>query len=140
LKKILKFTLLFAFAIVLQNQFWQNFSFDNNVETIIKVSFILTVFELFLKPILKILLLPINILTLGLIRLVINTLGFYLATFLLADFSIQNISLSPQSIYGLAIPALNFSGFWAHLINTASTNIIVSFFKFILKSKPKDKK
>jgi len=140
LKKILKFTLLFAFAIVVQNEFWRNFSFDHQIETIIKVSLILTIFELFLKPILKILLLPINILTLGLIRLVINTLGFYLATFLLIDFSIHDISLPSQLFYGITIPILSFSGFWAHLINTASTNILVSFFKFILKSKPKVKK
>lgn len=140
MKKILKFTLLFAFAIVVQNEFWKNFSFGHQVETIIKVSFILTIFELFLKPILKILLLPINFLTLGLIRLVINTLGFYLAVFLLGDFSVSDISLPSQLFYGLTIPALNFSNFWAYLINTASTNIIVSFFKFILKSKPKVKK
>ncbi|MBP9817761.1 phage holin family protein [Candidatus Shapirobacteria bacterium] len=140
MKKILKFTLLFSFALVCQNQFWQNFQFSHGVETIIKVALIYTIFELFLKPILKLLLLPINLLTLGLFRLVINTVGLYLAVFFLADFAVNDINLPSQSIYGLALPQIQFGGFLSFLINSFSTNIIVGFFKFILKSNKVSKK
>ena len=134
MKKILKFTLLFSFALVTQNQFWQNLQFNHGVETIIKVAVIYTIFELFLKPILKLLLLPINLLTLGFFRLVINTVGLYLAVFVLADFTVNNINLASQTIYGLVLPQIQFSGFPVFLINSFSINIIVGFFKFILKS------
>ena len=91
MKKILKYTLFLAFALVIENEIWSNLSFSPKIETIIKVAFILAIFELVLKPILKILLLPITFLTLGLIRIVINTLGLYLATFLISSFTVNSL-------------------------------------------------
>jgi putative membrane protein len=139
MKKILKYTLLIAFTLALQNQLWQNLTFSQNVWTIIKVAFILTVFEILLKPILKILLLPINILTLGLFRIVINTVGLYLAVFLLSDFRVNPIVINPFIWQGIAVPAFTFTGFWAYVINSTTQHFLLFIFKFILKSK-KDKK
>jgi len=135
MRKILKYTLLIAFTLVLQNQLWQNLTFSQNVWTIVKVAFILTLFEILLKPILKILLLPINILTLGLFRIVINTVGLYLAVFLLNDFRLNPIQLNPFTWQGIAVPALGFYGFWAYVVNSTTQNFLLSIFKFILKSK-----
>ena len=139
MKKILKFTLLISFSLALQNQFWLNLGFADNVWTIIKVAFILTIFELLLKPIIKILLIPINILTLGFFRIVINTVGFYLATFILSDFTVNSIHTLPFIWQGFSFPALNFVGFWSYVVSSASTNFLLYFFKFIIKPK-KDKK
>jgi putative membrane protein len=135
MKKILKYTLLIAFSLALQNQLWQNLVFSQNVWTIIKVAFILTIFEILLKPILKILLLPINILTLGLFRIVINTVGLYLAVFLLTDFQVNPISLHSFVWQGIAIPAISLSGFWVYVINSTTQDFLLSVFKFIIKPK-----
>lgn len=134
MKKIIKFVLLFSFSITTQNLFWQNLSFNHGLETIVLVAFILTIFDLFLKPIIKLLLLPINFLTLGLIRFVINTLGLYLAVFLIADFFVNPINLPAQTIYSLSLPPLSFSGFWCFLVNSISISFLLSVFKTILKS------
>ena len=139
MKKNLKYTLLIAFTLALQNQIWKNLTFSENVLTIVKVAFILTIFEILLKPIIKILLLPINILTLGLFRIVINTVGLYLAVFLLTDFRVNPIAIAAFTWQGISIPALNFSGFWVYVVNSTTQNFLLSIFKFILKSK-KDKK
>lgn len=139
MKKILKFILLISFALALQNQIWGNLIFSHHTWTIIKVAVILTIFELLLKPVIKILLLPINVLTLGLFRIVINTVGFYLAVFLLSDFQVNPIHTPAFIWQGFSIPALNFVGFWAYVVNSTSQNIILSLFKSIIKPK-RDKK
>lgn len=139
MKKLLKFTLLIAFSLALQNQIWSNLVFGQSVWTIIKVALILTIFELLLKPVIKILLIPINLITLGLFRIVINTVGFYLAVFLLSDFQVNSIHTIPFVWQGFSMPALNFIGFWAFVVNSTSQNFLLSIFKFILKPK-KDKK
>ena len=139
MKKILKFVLLISFALSLQNQLWQNLTFENGVWTVIKVAFVLTLFELLLKPIIKLLLIPINILTLGFFRIVINTVGFYLSVFLLSDFAVKNIHLPATSWQGFSIPELSFYGFWAYVISSASTNFLLYFFQSIIKPK-KEKK
>lgn len=135
MKKLLKYTLLIAFTLALQNQLWHNLVFSQNVWTIIKVAFILAIFEVLLKPVIKILLLPINILTLGLFRIVINTVGLYLATFLLSDFQLNPIQINPFVWQGVAVPAFSFFGFWAYVVNSTTQNFLLSIFKFILKPK-----
>jgi putative membrane protein len=139
MRKILKFTLLSAFSLTFQNQIWGNLTFNQSLWTIIKVALILAIFEILLKPLLRILLLPINLLTLGLFRIVINTVGFYMAIFLLSDFQVNPIHTTTFIWQGINIPALNFTGFLAFAINSTTQNIIFGIFKYILKPL-KDKK
>lgn len=139
MKKTLKITLLLSFALTLQNQIWGNLSFDQPLITLVKVAFVLMVFELLLKPIIKILLIPINILTLGFFRIVINTLGFYLASFIFIDFKVNPISIQSFIWQGFTIPSIYFSGFWAYVVSSTTTNFILSLFKNILKPKKETK-
>jgi len=120
MKKFFKYALYLSFALVLQQELFGNLSFGpNRLLVIIKVGLILAFFELFLKPLVKILLLPISILTLGLIRIIINTLGLYLAVFLVSAFTVSSFT-----IYGW-----NLVGFWAYL----GTSFFISFFLYFFK-------
>lgn len=130
MKKLLKYILLFTFSILTANQIWQNLSFQNVPWTIIEVAVILTIFELLLKPIIKILLIPINILTLGLFRIVINTLGLYLAVFFISTFQVGNIYISQYNYH--------VDNFWAFLLSSFTIGIILNIYKAIIRSsKPK---
>jgi putative membrane protein len=130
MKKLLKFIILFTFSLITANQIWQNFNFEQIPWTIVKVAIILTIFELLLKPIIKILLIPINILTLGLFRLVIDTLGLYLAVFFISDFQIGNIYITQYNYH--------INGFWAYLLSSFTVGTILYIYNSILrKSKPK---
>lgn len=139
MRKILKLTLLLSFTLVTQNQFWHNLVFERGIETIIKVALILSIFEIIIKPILRLLLLPITFITFGLIKIVVATLGLYLCLFLLADFHLNEIHTGLTSLYGINIPALNFTGFWAVFINSISNSFLLGFFRLLIKPK-KDKK
>ena len=120
MKKFFKYALYLGFALVLQQEIWGNLSFGSDrLFTIIKAGLILAFFELILKPIVKVLLLPITFITLGLIRIVINTLGLYLVTFLL-----PTLTVSAFSIYNW-----NLSGFFAYL----GTSFFISLFLYIFK-------
>lgn len=127
MKKILKFTLLFTFAIEATQLLTKNINYNEDVFTLIKVAFILTIFELLLKPIIKLLLLPINIITLGTFRTVINTLGLYLAIFLVNNFEINNFYLFSYYL----------KGFWAFFFTSLIINLILNLFNSILSKKKK---
>lgn len=135
MKKILKTTLLFIFALLTLNQIWNNISFGHQVIVLIKAAFVLALFELIIKPVVKILLLPVNLLTLGLFRIIIETIGLYLAVFLLNDFSLSNINLPATTWQGFAIPALKFSGFFAYLVSSVTLSLILQLFNKILYKK-----
>ena len=135
MKKILKLTLLFTFSLITANQIWGNLSFQTIPSSIIKTAFILSIFEIILKPILKIILFPINLITLGLFRIVIDTLGLYLAVFLFSDFKIFDIHTAPTSWLGISIPALNFVNFFTYLVTSVTIGLILNFFNFIIRKK-----
>jgi len=137
MKKILRLTLLIIFSLITANQIWQNIYFQNIPLTIIKVAFILSIFEIILKPIIKVLLLPINILTLGTFRIIINTLGLYLVTFLFQDFQINDINSPSFNFWGFQIPEFHFVNFFAYLITSFTISFILYFFNLILHKKPK---
>jgi len=135
MKKILKFTLLFTFSLITANQIWGNLSFQSIPSSIIKTAFILSIFEIILKPILKIILFPINLITLGLFRIVIDTLGLYLAVFLFSDFKLNDIHTSTTNWWGMSIPALNFVNFFTYLVTSVTIGLILNFFNFIIRKK-----
>lgn len=120
MKKFLKFNLLFYFTLYTVSELTHNLHFQNGMWTILEVSLVLTIFELFLKPIIKILLLPINILTLGFFRIIINTLGIYLALFLISTFSTSDFWIYTYHLTGL--------------LAVFSTSIIINFVFTIINS------
>lgn len=137
MKKILRSALLLTFSLVTANLIWSNLEFQSIPWTIIKVAIILAIFEILLKPIIKVILFPINLLTLGLFRAVINTLGLYLASFLFTDFYVKSINSPPTIFFGIQIPALSFSSFWNYLVTSTTISLIFYIFNLIITKKPK---
>ncbi|OPZ90076.1 MAG: Membrane protein of unknown function [Firmicutes bacterium ADurb.Bin419] len=133
MKKILRLTLLFSFSLVCANLVWHNLTFQIIPWTYIKTALILAIFEVILKPILKIILFPINLLTLGLLRAVIDTVGLYLAAFIFSDFYVSSIHSAPAYFFGLTIPQLNFINFWSFLVTSLTIGFFLNLFTIIIK-------
>jgi uncharacterized membrane protein YvlD (DUF360 family) len=133
MKKILRLTLLFSFSLVCTNLLWNNLTFQITPWTYIKTALVLAIFEVILKPILKIILFPINILTLGLFRAVIDTVGLYLAAFIFSDFYVNNIHSASVNLFGLTIPQFNFTNFWAFLVTSLTIGFFLNLFTIIIK-------
>ncbi len=135
MRKIIRYTLIFTFSLFTANLLTQNFIFQEPVATPIKVAFILAIFEIFLKPVVKLLLLPINLITLGLFRSLINTLGLYLGLFLLADFSLKDVNFTGLTWQGFSLPPFHYNGFVSVYISSLAVSFIFYFFRLMLKNK-----
>jgi putative membrane protein len=70
--------------------FFPNINYSSSI-TLVIAGIVLTLLEKLLRPVLKILFLPINIVTLGFFSLVINVFILYLATYLVPGFAISNV-------------------------------------------------
>jgi len=135
LKKIAKLTLITCFSIYLHNHIFGNIEVPN-VYVAIKASMLLALFNLIVKPILKILLLPINILTLGFFKLIIETLGLYASSYFIETFNINNLKIINVTIFDISLPYTNLSGFFAYLGTSISLAVIIYLFLLILYKKP----
>lgn len=72
-----------ALAVLIANQLFRNLiviSSDEPLATVLVFAVILGILNAFLRPILLLLTLPLNLLTLGLFTLVVNAIVFWLAT------------------------------------------------------------
>lgn len=77
-------------TVILTGMFLPGISTDNFV-TAILVGLVLTVLNMTLRPILKLLTLPISIVTFGLFSLVINTLMILITVWVVPGFEVDNI-------------------------------------------------
>jgi len=132
IKKTLRSIILVSLSIYLTKLIWQNINYGNNLTTLLTASLVLTIFEYFLKPILKILLLPISVLTLGIARLFINTLGLYITVYFLDNFTVNNINTASFSWVTVNFPPIRLNSFAAFFVTTFTINLINNWLKKIL--------
>jgi len=107
--------------------------FDSGFKTIIFASLALTLFEYFLKPIAKILFLPINLLTLGTLRWIINVIGLYLTTSFVNGFSINQYCFPGINWQGLIVPPVKLSLLITYVIVSLIINLIVVILRWLFK-------
>lgn len=130
IRRILRYTLISIFALLICRQLLNSPDFDNSISNLVKIGIIFSLFEIFLKPIVKILFLPINLLTLGLFRFVMSIPAFLLVRQFVPNFEMSDIHTKSTSYQGFVIPGFDFQGLGAILVIA----LIYSFFFYLLKS------
>lgn len=104
------------FCFFLISKLTEAISFSNNFLTLFWAAVCLTVFNLLIKPILNLLLMPINLLTLGAFRWVVNVLVLYLVTILINGFKISGFVSKGVAFAGFVIPQIHFTFFWSLIL------------------------
>ncbi|HAU98836.1 MAG: hypothetical protein UX04_C0001G0006 [Microgenomates group bacterium GW2011_GWF2_45_18] len=84
-----------------------------NLSVLLLTSFVFTILHIFVKPILKVLFLPVNIITFGLFSWVLQALVLYLAILVVPGFDIQRIHLASFSIGSFEFASITLSRFWS---------------------------
>lgn len=93
----------------------------------------LTVVSLLAKPVITILLLPLNLLTFGLFRWVSAAIALYLVTLIVSGFMIIGFHFAGLSTKWFDIPTLNFVGIWAFVAFSFVLSFISSLIHWIIK-------
>jgi len=133
MKRIIRYWFIYLLSLLFVSSIITSISFSGGWQTIAVVSLLITIFELILKPIIRILLLPINILTLGLARSLINVVGLYLITSLVTDFRISAYLFPGISWNGFSAPPATPSLFLTYLIISLFLNLSFSIILWIVK-------
>jgi putative membrane protein len=93
----------------------------------------LSVLFFIVKPILNIITLPLNIITLGLFSFVINAVILYLLTIFVPRISISAFAFSGYSSLGFVIPAFSVNTFFAFIFASISLSLVVGFLRWLTK-------
>lgn len=128
MKSLLRYFLINLVALWATAQIIQGFEFDGGVRTIVIASLVFTAINIILLPLLKILLLPLNLLTLGLFSWLTNVLALYALTNVVTDFKLLPYYFPGWTANGFSIPAVDLTTFWVAVL----ASFLIGFFSHFL--------
>jgi len=126
MKQIIKTIFFNTIAIAAVSYLTPGLSYSHNLNTLIIAAVVLSFVNSFIKPFLKILFLPINVITLGLFGWFINVIVLFLVTLLVPGL---NISGFEADIFGTTFV---FSRFWAFIVISFMLNLVTTGITWIL--------
>jgi len=124
MKYLIRIFLLNVFALWLTAQFVPGVTIANTWQTYLEVGAILSFLMVIVKPILKILFIPINVMTFGILSWFTNVIVVYLLTLITPLIRIEAWRFQGWSMGGFTIPAIDVSYFASLIISTLVLSLI----------------
>jgi uncharacterized membrane protein YvlD (DUF360 family) len=107
--------------------------FSKGIQTIFLTGGGLTLVTMFAKPVINLLLLPLNLISFGLFSWVSSAIALYLVTLIVSDFKILKFTYAGYSTDFFSIPSLDFKGILAFIAFSFIISFISSFMYWLTK-------
>lgn len=133
MRHLLKHYILDTFSLYLVSQAVNGIKFTEGLYTLFLAGFVLMLATMIIKPVISILLLPLNMVTLGLFKWVTFAITFYLVTLIVPGFILSDFVFEGYNSYWFSLPAVSFSGIFAFLSFAFLISFVSSFMRWIFK-------
>jgi len=133
MKSIVRNIAFYAFALFALTQFLDGVRISGGFATYVLGGIILSLIFLIIKPILNLIALPLNIITLGLFSFFSNVIILYILTVFVPDIKINAFQFNGYSLSGFIIPKVYLNSLFAFVVSAFSLSIIVSFLTWLIK-------
>lgn len=107
-------------------------NYGGNQDTLIRAAVVLALLNTFAKPVISLLLMPINFLTLGLLGGVTGIVVLYLVTILVPGFSITDSNFPGVSYGSFSIPAYQVNGVLTAILGASLIGFISTVFYWLI--------
>jgi len=115
MKALIRFYIVNTFSLYLASQMTTGLIFGNGTQTLLITGGVLTGTSLLAKPVINLLLLPINLITFGLFSWVSSAIALYIVTLLVKEFKIVNFAFVGFSSQWFEIPSFELRGILAYV-------------------------
>ncbi len=132
MKNFIRISLLNTFSLYAVASFFSGLAIPSRLLELIWAGIVFTLINYFVKPIVKLFLLPINLMTLGLFRWLGNVIVLLILTKVTQTVSVKAFTLPPYSQAGFAIPALSINIFLSYLLASLLLSFVFNLFEAIL--------
>ena len=133
MRSLLKGFIITTGSLYLVSQAVRGLVFEEGNYTLLLAGFALMLATLIVKPILNILLLPLNLITLGLFKWVTYAITFYLVTLVVPGFRLTQFAFAGYNSYWFDLPAITFSGILAFIAFSFLISFVTSVLHWIFK-------
>lgn len=133
MKTIIKHYLIDTVSLYLISLVVSGMVFENGIETLLLTGLVLMLTTLIVRPIINLLLLPINLVTFGLFKWVTYALTLFLVTIIVPGFKITGFAFAGFSSVWISLPPVILSGFFAFVIFSFLISFVSSLVYWIIK-------
>ncbi len=133
MKRIIRAYFIALFSLHLVTLVAQGLVFERGLETFLITGAVLTAAILFARPVINILLLPLNLVTFGIFRWLSSAIALYLVTLIVKEFKITRFFFPGFTSTWIDIPEINLSGLFAYIAFAFILSIITSFIYWVRK-------
>ncbi len=131
MKTLLKFFLINFVSLLITTNLIPGLTYSGGVRSLLIGALAFMLINLILVPLLKILFLPLNLLTLGLFAWLINVLALYALTTVVSDFALVPYNFPGASIGGFTVPATELTTFWVAVVASFMIGLITHFLQWL---------
>lgn len=133
MRTLFKHFLVETLALYLVSRAVNGIIFQNGYTTMVFAGIALMIISTVVKPVINILLLPINLITFGLFKWVGVVIALYLVTLVVPGFEILNFSFTGLNSYWLYLPPLQLAGILSFLAFSFLISLISAIIGWIIK-------
>lgn len=132
MKKLLRFYLINLVALWITTQIIKGLVFTGGIQSLLTGALVFALINMILVPILKILLLPLNLMTLGLFSWITNVVALYLLTTAVPSFRLITYNFPGFSFNGFIIPGVNLSPLWVAVLASFFIGFITNLLHWVM--------
>lgn len=132
MKTLLRYFLINLVSLFLTTRIIPGLTYIGGVKSLLLGALVFMLINIILVPLLKILFLPLNLLTLGLFAWLINVLALYALTTIVSDFQLVPYNFSGASMLGITVPAVELSTFWVAVVSSLLIGLITHFLQWLV--------
>lgn len=133
MKILLRHVLINLLVIYLTDLIYPGFSIFHDTKTLLTAAVIWLLLNKIVKPIIKLLLLPINLITLNLFSWVVSLITLFLLQALVGGIQISPYPFPGFSAQGFVLPAVYLSLFPSYIITSCLLNFLHSFVLWLIR-------
>ena len=133
MKKLFRIYIIETLALYTASKIAFGIIFENGLETILLSGFALAVGTVVIRPVINMLLLPINLITFNLFKWVSSAVTIYLVTLAIPGFKIINFSFGGIVSETISLPAIDLTGIGAIIAFSFVVAMITGLLYWIIK-------
>lgn len=107
-------------------------NYDGSIQTLLLAAVTLMLLNRIVKPLIKLFLLPINLITLGLFRWVANVATLFLLTRIVGGFQIVGFYFAGFESSGFVVPAIQISLLSSYILGSIVIGLFSTLFVWVL--------
>ena len=132
MKSLIKIYVTCTLSLYLASIAFDGMVLAKGINSILIAGVALSIFSLLVKPVINILLLPLNLITFGLFRWVSSVIALYLVTLVVPGFKITSFIFAGLSSKWIDIPAINLVGILAFVAFSLVISVISSILHWVI--------